>query len=355
MEVRGRQVALYGRFSPGARERLAGEIARLGGLSARDFTRRSHILVVGAAAARLIDGGQLVTRLKDARLRRKQVFGERRFAALLRGEAEAPCAMYPLAKLEGLERDALEILAAFDIIRIEHDECRFIDVATLRTAAEIIEAGRSLGDVVRILAAARDLAPKGRRKIVIGPTGEAALQWEQGLTTLEGQFLLPLDTEAGSLDDLFEAAALAEAEENFEEAARLYDMCARADRKDAIAPFNLGNMKLALNACEEAVMAYRTALARDAGFVEAHYNLALVYERMKKPDRAAAELQQVLALDPAHLDALFNLAQLDLQRGDLKAAKARYEDYLAGDPPPDWAAKARKAIMYCTAQLARTA
>jgi tetratricopeptide (TPR) repeat protein len=355
MDVRGKSVALYGRFSAGARERLAAEIGRLGGSAARDFTRRSRMLVVGAAATRLIDGGQLVTRLKAARQRKAPVYGERRFEALLRGEAEAPAAMFPLAKLEPdtLAREALDVLAAFDIIRIENDECRFSDVATLKTAAEILQAGRSLGEVVGILAEARDLAPKGRRKIVLGPHGEAALQWGEGLTTLSGQFLLPLDESAASVEDLFEAAALAESNGDLDEAARLYDLSARVDKKDPIAPYNLGNLKLAQAAYEEAALAYRVALARDPHFVEARYNLAQAYEALGKHELASAELQQALEIEPAHLDALFNLAQLDLKRGDVKAAKARYEQYLAGGPPADWAVKARKAIAYCNAQLAR--
>ena len=55
--------------------------------------------------------------------------------------------------------------------------------------------------------------------------------------------------------------------------------------------------------------------------------------------------------DSAHADALFNLAQIELNDGDLAAAKARFETYLSGKPPPDWAEKARRAILYCAAQL----
>jgi tetratricopeptide (TPR) repeat protein len=251
-------------------------------------------------------------------------------------------------------REDIDVFAAFDIVRVEGDACRFGDAAALRTAAEIIAAGRSIADAVRILARARDLAPKGRHKIVIGPDGEAALQWEEGLTTLEGQGYLPLaDESAASVEDLFEAAELAEAQGDDEEAARLYDMCARADRKDPIAPFNLGNIRLRSKAPEAAVLAYRMALARDPDFVEARYNVAQAHEALGKLDLAREELQAALGIEPAHADALFNLAQLELKRGDLQAAKARFEAYLAVDPPADWAVKARKAITYCAARLSR--
>ena len=38
-----------------------------------------------------------------------------------------------------------------------------------------------------------------------------------------------------------------------------------------------------------------------------------------------------------------------MKAGDLAAAKVLYERYLALDPPDDWAATARKAILYCAA------
>ena len=126
-------------------------------------------------------------------------------------------------------------------------------------------------------------------------------------------------------------------------------MCARADRSDAIAPYNYGNIRLAQGAHDEAVLAYRRALARDAGFIEARYNLAQALEAAGKLDAAAVELDRVLEADPPHSDAVFNLAQLRMKAGEMGAAKALYERYLALDPPADWAATARKAITYCSA------
>ena len=138
---------------------------------------------------------------------------------------------------------------------------------------------------MRILARARDLSPAGRRKIVLTQAGEAALQWDDGLTTLEGQGLLPLDEAHASVDDLFEAAALAEAQGDLDEAARLYDMCARADRRDAIAPYNYANIRLVQGRSAEAMLAYQQALARDPKLIEARYNLAQALEAAGKAGR----------------------------------------------------------------------
>lgn len=302
----------------------------------------------------LIANGHLAARLAAARARKLPTFAERHFCELLVGEESAPTTL-PLATAAAQSHIAIEqiqLLAAFDIVRVENEHCRFGDTQTLRTAAELLAAGRSFADVVRILARVRDLAPKGRHKVVLGRDGQAELQWESGVTTLEGQGVLPLDYQHASVEEIFEAAEVAEAEEDFLLASRLYDMASRADRRDPIAPFNLGNIKLNAELYDQAVMAYQKALVRDPRFAEARYNLAQAYEAQGKAEDARRTLTALLDDAPDHADGRFNLAQLELKRGELLAAKAHYELYLAGDPPADWAAKARRAITYCAAKLA---
>jgi tetratricopeptide (TPR) repeat protein len=353
MDLRDRAIALYGRFSAGERDRLQREIVRGGGSVARDLTRRSDAFVVGGLATALIDSGALTARLRTARERGIPIFSEAAFAAALDGEPAGPSATLALLTglaQTGLVRDDADLLAAFGLIVIDGEHCRFGDAATLRTAGELRAQGRSRAEVVRILTQARERSPKGLHKIVLTPSGEAALQWQNGLTTLEGQGYLALDEDHASVEDLFEAAALAEASGDVDKAAHLYDMCGRADRADAIAPFNYGNIRLAQGQHGEAAMAYERALARDPRFTEARYNLAQALEAAGKTDAALVELARVLDADPTHADAVFNLAQLRLQAGDLAAAKALYERYLRLDPPEDWAAKARKAILYCASQ-----
>lgn len=358
MDLKGRSIALYGRFTPGVRERLAAAIEQAGGQVARDLTRMSDALVVGALAWTLIDSGALPARIEAARARGAPVFSEPAFQAALAGGPDPEPARLPLSTAlrdTRLARLDAEILAAFDLIRLEGDNCRFGDAGVLRTMGELVALGRTRADAVRILARARDLSPTGRHRIVLGPTGEAALKWgeEEGLTTLEGQGVLPLLDEAhAGLDELFEAAAIAEAGQDLDEAARLYDMVARADRKDAIAPYNLANIRLQQGQADEAVLAYQRALARDPRLIEARYNLAQALEAKGEMAAAQAQLAQVLDADPRHGDAVFNLAQLRMKAGEMREALGLYERYLALDPPADWAATARRAIMYCAARLA---
>src|SRR5579862_1506890 len=115
MDLYRRSVALYGRFSPGQRERLVREITQRGGTVVRDLTRRSDYLVVGALATTLIDSGVLGTRLKIAAQRSVPVFGERTFANTIAGKG-VDNATLPLATAlapTGLTIEDALLLAAF--------------------------------------------------------------------------------------------------------------------------------------------------------------------------------------------------------------------------------------------------
>jgi len=358
MDLRDRAFALYGRFSPGVRDRFEQAIVGAGGVVTRDLTRRSEALVVGARAVSLVDSGALPARLRLARERGLPIRGERAFTAELAdepAEAKATLALPTALAGTGLTPDDADLLAAFDLAHLDGDYCRFRDVSAFRTAGELLFDGSTLGEVVTILVRARDQSPRGRHKIVVTRSGDPALRWDDGLTTLEGQGFLPLEEDHATIDDLFEAASIAEAEGDLDAAARLYDQCARADKRDAIAPYNYANIRLARGAHADAAMAYQRALSRDPRLIEARYNLSEALEAGGKIDGAAAELERVLADDPAYADAVFNLARLRMKLGALGAAKTLYERYLSLDPPDDWAATARKAISYCAAQLSARA
>jgi len=352
LDLKHKSVALYGRFNVGQRERLQHAMTLRGAVVTRDLTRRSDFLVIGAHATALIDCGALAARLKSAKARGIAITGERAFTAALNDAASSAPSTLPLATAltSPLTRDDVDIFAAFDLIALQDEKVSFGDARTLRTAAEILAQGRSLADAVRILLQAEE-APVGRHKLVLMPSGKAALQWEQGFSTLQGQGLLPFDFVPDGIDELFEAAQVKQACGEDDEAVRLYDMCARAERSDAIALYNLGNIRLAQGAHTEAALAYRRSLARDPDFVEARYNLALALESTGKLGDALTELAAVLAFDPDYSDAIFNRAQMLMKSGDIAGAKELYERYLTLDPPADWAATARKGITYCSARL----
>jgi tetratricopeptide (TPR) repeat protein len=342
-------VALFGRFSPGMREHLASAILSRGGRAQRDLMRGGDFLVVGAYAISLIDTGALLRRLEVARRRGLAVFGEASFRAALENQ-EAAAPTFPLASAlsqSGAERDDADLLAAFDLLQIRKEYCRFGDVGVLKTMAELRAAGCLPARAIRILLEAHALAPLGRHKVVLDVAGAPALLWEDGITTLDGQRFLPINLEPDRGEDLFEAAMAAEAEGDLIEAERLYDACARADRSDGVALYNCGNIRLGQQRYADAIVAYRAALARDPDLVEAHYNLAQALEAVDDNASAASALAEALRLEPNYADAVFNLAQLRLGEDDTAGAATLFERYIALQPPPEWREKARRALTVC--------
>jgi tetratricopeptide (TPR) repeat protein len=274
------------------------------------------------------------------------VRGEYRFAGALLGE-DPPQATLPITQ-SGLSIADADALNAFDIIALEADRCRFGDVTVMRTAQDLLQQGRSIAETVQIMRNVRTRAPKGRHKVVLTAHGAPALQWEDGLTDLDGQTLLPLADEGhASVDDLFDAAAIAEAEGERETALRLYDLCARADRTDPIAVYNIGNIRLSEGDHRAAILAYRRALARDPRFSEARYNLAQALEGAGDMRAAQTELERLVVSEPKQADAIFNLAQINMKIERFREAKTLFQRFLLLEPSADWRAKARKAIQYC--------
>ena len=332
MDVRERAIALYGRFSHGVRDRLEREILAGGGSVARDLTRRSDVFVVGALATVLIDKGALAARLATARARGLPVLSERAFGAAMSGKAAPRAATLPLATAladTSLTAADAEVLAAFDLIALADSKVRFGDAAVIRTAAELAGRGRSFAETVRILARARDLSPRGRHKIVLTASGQAALQWADGLTTLEGQGVLAFDDAHAGLEDLFEAAELAEA--NGDLGSKRPDSttsCARADPPGPDRPLQqLANIRLAEGAFDQAALAAPAgACARQPVRRGARYNLAPGAGGLGQSRGCGGRAGR----GPgdrriSHPDAAFNLAQLHMKAGAMAEAKALYE------------------------------
>ncbi len=156
-------------------------------------------------------------------------------------------------------------------------------------------------------------------------TGRAVLEWEDGITTLSGQFMLPLD-EGDSVETLVEEALDAEASGNLATALRRFETCARADRRDPVVPFNLGDVQTTLGDMRAARLSYERAIDRDPRFAEAHFNLAGVLERLGDFDNAMRHLRLAVAADEEFLEALFKLAQLERAAGNLRVSLPRVRD-----------------------------
>lgn len=333
------KVSLFGRFSAVPKRRLARVLAGQGATVQRDLTRSSTHLIIGENSVGVLDAVE--DRLSRAHARAITVHGEAELLTLLAG-GDAPDATVPIGTVPGLAPDLARLLHAFGLILFADGNVAFKDAATLRTAASLLDDGMSRGDMVLALLDRRE-SPQGRHKVVVGPSGAPMLEWEDGVTTLSGQRLLDLE-EGDDLEDLFEQALDAEAMGDLLGAARLFETCVQNDRKDALAAFNLGNVRWTMGQHDGAKLAFQQAIARDGGLSEAHYNIAGVLEQMGYTGAAKEHLRQALSIDDRYAEAAFNLAQLELESNDLVAARRRFEHFLSLRPTDDLAAKARQAL-----------
>ena len=336
------KVSLFGRFRLQRREDIARRIWEKGGQTVKDLTRATTLFVVGSGAQNLLPDGRLGRRLGEANTRGIPVVGEARLLGLLDGKS-APVASLPIARVAAISDDLANVLNAFDLITLENGHVAFADSDTIKNA-ERLEANNLSPVEILIALRRRTSAPRGRHQLGANAHGQPVLEWDDGVTSLSGQGMLPLD-DSDTLDGLFEQGLEAELEGDLETAARIYETCALADKRDPISPYNLGNVRAAQGRLADARIAYERAIARDSNFAEALFNLAGIFESEGRTQEATERLREAINVDPDYPDPMFNLAQLALQTEDMKQAESyfrRYLDLVAGDGA--LAQKARKAL-----------
>ena len=168
------------------------------------------------------------------------------------------------------------------------------------------------------------------------------------MADLSGQLRLPLpEPESHSVDDLFEAAELAEEARDLARAERLYRRCVGLDRTDPGASFNLANLLCAQGRHSEAKLFFCLATEIEPGFAEGWYNLAHLLDAAGRTHEAEKAYGRALEADPKYADALFNAAMLHFRQERYREAGDLWERYLAVDPHGDWARRARSGLAYC--------
>lgn len=341
-------VALFGRFRLLGRADIARLLVEQGIRAVKDLTRTSDILAIGSGATNLI-AGPLPKRLAEARALGIPVLGEARLLQTLQGREDVPGTL-ALSSVPGADAGLADMLNAFDLVRISAGRVRFQDADVLRTASQFSADGFEMAQIVSALLERRQ-APKGRHRLGLNDTGAPVLIWEDGLTTVTGQGLLPLAEDAG-LDERFEDALAAEADGTLSEAARLYELCTKHDKRDPIAPFNLGNVRMRMQDTPGAILAYQIALARQSRFPEAHFNLALCLEEQGKAGTARTHLKAALEVDPGYDAALFNLAQIDLAAGAHKSAAEHFARFASRAKDAHLVNQAKRALRLIEAERA---
>ena len=76
---------------------------------------------------------------------------------------------------------------------------------------------------------------------------------------------------------------------------------------------------------EEALMAFREALALDFNFIQCRNNMGLLYMKLGRLDEAKATFQECIKVQPKYPDAHYHLGEILQKKGDLDGAIEEYE------------------------------
>src|SRR3954470_18861092 len=200
----------------------------------------------------------------------------------------------------------------------------FQDLLVLRVAGALKAAKISTPKIAAALEQIRSVLPSGRLAVTLAASGkdlavrEGSREWEAS-----GQFALPLVTRAAAREGAelrrspaVSAASLAH--EHFQRGHRLEDSdiaAARAAYLEALsvhedhleARINLGRLLHLDGQLEQAEQLYRQAKSSSALL---SFNLAILLEDLEREEEAIAAYREALAQDPLLQDAHFNLFRL---------------------------------------------
>jgi tetratricopeptide (TPR) repeat protein len=134
---------------------------------------------------------------------------------------------------------------------------------------------------------------------------------------------------ASTADDLFHAALESEEIGATADAVSAYRNAISADPKHVSAHINLGRLRHAAKALDEAEQLYRRALELEPNHPTARFNLGVVLEDRGATKEAIAAYVEAARLDPRVADVHFNLARLYQQAGDQQAALRHFSRFRA--------------------------
>jgi tetratricopeptide (TPR) repeat protein len=244
----------------------------------------------------------------------------------------------------------------------------FRDLAALRAAGALLDAGASVRQIRTALAALRRQDPsiehpltevrfivEGHRllaqsdRVRFDPrSGQMVLDLDvaglksEAAAALRTGLVRPLAPPAEQAETWFERAAECDDDPaRWDEAIEAYRRVVAVDPTYAAAWNNLGLLLHRVGQYGEARAAYEAALRRDPRCCEAAYNLGSLDEDEGRLDDAVAHYRHALGLSPDYADAHFNLAAVLARTDRPGEAVAHWQRYLALDAESPWARIAR--------------
>ena len=224
------------------------------------------------------------------------------------------------SRLRYWKRTQLAIPRANEVAEGGASDYAFRDLVGIRAVLSLLEQGISLRRIRRSVEVLRDRAPDIEDPLV------ALRLWAEGSERMiverdggwmepDGQMLLSFASGAVA------AGAVASIEGAGELQPSAGDHFERGCRLDADPA-----------TYDEAIEAYRDALAVDPDFADSHCNLGAVFYNRGERDDARRHFERCLRLDPGHIEAHFNLANLLEEEGCNEMALHHYRLGLVADP-----------------------
>ncbi|WEX08915.1 tetratricopeptide repeat protein [Chelativorans sp. AA-79] len=356
--VAGTTFGIVGPLAAFPRRLAAREVERQHGHLRSGVTRRTSHVVFGRKLLERDSEARIDERFEAECGAGRRPVSENGFLRLL-GLLQAPESpsvdRQALLDQSGLSERELALLSLFDAFEHDNEPYSFRDMILARKYAGLIAGGAGWSTIARSVH--RSSGPvTSLTSLSLEAEGREAIYARMGerLSELDGQLLLPMDrANDAELEELFQLAEEAEAEERHEEAAALYERCLSIDPGDAVAAFNRANNLGAVGRSQEARRAYLLALKLDPSFVEAWFNLANLSKAAGRPGAARDCLREAIRLDDAYADAVYNLAALEFEAGNLAEARNWWARYLELDDRSEWARNATKGIQFVDLQIAK--
>lgn len=282
------------------------------------------------------------------------------------GTVERVFGLRELTRILALTPRRVAQLRRLDLLR--GPSCTFREVAALRAAGAMLDAGASVRQIRGALASLRRQDPsladpltevrflvEGGRllaqsdRVRFDPrTGQTVLDLDaEGLASataaaLRTGLVRPLAPPAEQAETWFERASSCDDDPlHWEDALEAYRRVVALDPGYAAAWNNLGLLLHRTGRYAEAAEAYATALHADPGCCQAAYNLGSLHEDESRGEDAIREYRHALELAPDYADAHFNLAAALARAGRAAEAAPHWKRYLALDADSPWARIAR--------------
>jgi tetratricopeptide (TPR) repeat protein len=129
-----------------------------------------------------------------------------------------------------------------------------------------------------------------------------------------------------------------------EQAIEAYKNAIAAEPASAGALVNLGTIYFRQRKLKLAERYYRRAVEADPKYALARFNLGNVFDERSEWDAAREQYAAAVALDPSYADAHYNLALVYRHLGQNLLAMKHWQIYLTLDPASQWAVIARREL-----------